>query len=398
LKQKQRKAVQITYRILLSALLSFIWAGIAWSHETIKIGIVGPFTGPFATTGEGFKQGIAAFTALNGNLVGDRKVEVIFRDTAGDPAAAKRLTEELVVKDHVAILGGYMLTPEALAAVSVANEAKTPVLLFSAAAPSLVQLSPYFIRMGENSVRPPQLTAEWARANGKSRGYTAVADYAPGHVVEGAFSERFRALGGTMVGSDRIPLNTVDFAPFAERVARADPDILDIFIPTGAPAVGYIKALADRGLMNKIAVVGLGEAEDKDLHLYDDSVINLNQILHYTPGIDNVENVNLKKKIAELFGSDVLPSIYTAGAYDGMRVAYKMIESISGDKLDGDVAMKSILGYSFRSPRGLVTIDAATRENIHNSYLLRVEKKNGKLVNSIVETFGQVPALQPKKQ
>ncbi len=390
--------MQSIYRVILSALLVLVWTLSARSQETIKIGIVGPFTGPFATTGEGFKQGIAAFTALNGDMVGKRKVEVIIRDTVGDPSAAKRLTEELVVKDHVAILGGYMLTPEALAAVSVANESKTPVLLFSAAAPALMQLSPYFVRMGENSLQPPQLTAEWARANGKSRGYTAVADYAPGHVIEAAFSEKFRALGGTMVGADRIPLNTVDFAPFAERVARANPDILDIFIPTGAPAVGYIKALADRGLMDKIAVVGLGEAEDKDLHLYDDSVINFNQILYYAAGLDNVENVNLRKKIAELFGPDVLPSIYTAGAYDGMRVAYKMIESMAGDKLDGDAAVKSVLGYSFDSPRGPVTIDTATREHTQNFYLLRVEKQNGKLVNTIVKTFEQVPAPQPKKQ
>jgi branched-chain amino acid transport system substrate-binding protein len=386
------------YRIILSVLIIVAAAPFAHSQETIKIGIVGPFTGPFATTGEGFKQGIAAFTALHGNAVGNRKVEIIFRDTVGDPAAAKRLTEELVVKDHVAILGGYMLTPEALAAVSVANESKTPVLLFSAAAPSLMRLSPYFIRMGENSVQPPQLTAEWARANGKSRGYTAVADYAPGHVIEGAFAEKFRELGGEMVGADRIPLNTIDFAPFAERVARANPDILDIFIPSGAPAVGYIKALADRGLMNKVTVVGLGEAEDKDLHLYDDSVVNFNQILYYGAGLDNVENEDLKKKIAELFGSDVLPSLYTVGAYDGMRVAYKMIEGSAGKELNGDAAVKSVLGDSFKSPRGPVTIDAATRENIQNFYLWRVEKQNGKLANVLVKAFVQVPPPQPKKQ
>ncbi len=118
------------YRVILSGLLIFVWVPSAWSQDTIKIGIVGPFTGPFATTGEGFKQGVVAFIALNGSTVGNNKVEVMFRDTVGDPAAAKRLTEELVVKDHVAILGGYMLTPEALAAVSVANESKTPVLLF----------------------------------------------------------------------------------------------------------------------------------------------------------------------------------------------------------------------------------------------------------------------------
>ena len=99
-----------------------------------------------------------------------------------------------------------------------------------------------------------------------------------------------------------------------------------------------------------------------------------------------------------MFGSEVLPSLYTIGAYDGMRVAYRMIESSAGKELDGDAAVKSVLGDSFKSPRGPVTIDAGTRENIQNFYLWRVEKHNGKLVNVIVKTFEQVPAPQPKKK
>ncbi len=153
-------------------------------------------------------------------------------------------------------------------------------------------------------------------------GYTAVADYAPGHVVEGAFAERFKELGGDD-GLDRTETHSTPSTSLRLPSVSREPIriILDIFIPSGAPAVGYIKALADRGLMNKVAVSwSWGKRKTKDLHLYDDSVINFNQVLYYTSGLDNAENVNLKRKIAELFGPDALPSIYTVGAYDGMRV------------------------------------------------------------------------------
>jgi len=89
------------------------------------------------------------------------------------------------------------------------------------------------------------------------------------------------------VGKDRVPLNTVDFAPYAERIANANPDVLEVFIPPGAAAVSFIKALAARGLTQKILIIGQGEAEDSDLHLFDDSVIGFHSIIYYSSTVDN---------------------------------------------------------------------------------------------------------------
>ena len=172
----------------------------------------------------------------NGTTPGGRKVEVLYRDSAAsDSSASKRLTEELIVKDHVSLIGGLTLTPDAASTAPVINEAKIPAFIFNAATPTLINMSPYFLRVGQNITQPAELGAVYARQLGKTRGYTAVADFAPGHVVEEAFTRKFIAEGGQMVGKDRIPLNTVDFAAFAERVANANPDVLEIFIPPGAP-------------------------------------------------------------------------------------------------------------------------------------------------------------------
>jgi len=376
--------------------LAIIAVSPASAQETIRIGIVGPFTGPFATTGDGFKQGLESYLAIHGNTVGGRKVEVIYRDSIGSPATAKQLAEELIVKSRVSILGGFMLTPEAAAAAPIVNEAKVPLLLFNAATPALLPMSRYFVRMGQNIAQPAELGAIWGREIGKSRGYTAVADYAPGHAVEEAFVAKFPALGGTLVGKDRIPLNTVDFSPFAERVANADPDILEVFIPPGAPAVGYIKALAARGLTKKVTIIGQGEAEDNDLHLFDDSVIGFHSIIYISSTLDNPENVRLRKTLHEKFGQKTEPSAFTVGAYDGLTVAYKMIDSMGGKPFDGDAAVKAIQGFTYQSPRGPVTIDPATRENIQNFYVRRVELKDGKMQNVIIKTFEQVKPPGPK--
>jgi branched-chain amino acid transport system substrate-binding protein len=363
----------------------------AAAQAPIKVGVVGPFTGPFATTGVGFRQGLESYVALHGDKVGGTKIELIYRDSTGNPTTAKALAEELLVKDKVSMLGGFMLTPEAAAAAPVVNETKTPLMLYNAATPALLKMSPFFLRMGQNISIPAELGAVWSRQQGKSRGYVAVADYAPGHIVEASFAAKFEAEGGKIVGKDRIPLNTVDFAPFAERIANADPDVLEVFITPGAPAVGFIKALAARGLTHKILIIGQGEAEDNDLHLFDESVLNFHSIIYLAGSLDNPENNALKKVLREKFGPEAAPSAFTVGAFDGLHVMYKMVENLAGKPFDGEAAMKSVIGFSWKSPRGPVTI-APSRELVQNFYVRRVEKVGGRMQNSVIHTF---PAVQP---
>ena len=110
------------HNLRLISMVAFITGAMAApvnAQEVIKIGVVGPFTGPFATGGEGYKQGVESYIAHFGNMVGGRKVEVIYRDSVGNPTTAKALAEELVVKDKVSILGGFFLTPEIVAAASI---------------------------------------------------------------------------------------------------------------------------------------------------------------------------------------------------------------------------------------------------------------------------------------
>jgi branched-chain amino acid transport system substrate-binding protein len=194
-----------------------------------------------------------------------------------------------------------------------------------------------------------------------------------------------------VVGNVRIPLNTTDFAPFAERIANAYPDVLQIFLPPGAVAVGFSKALAARGLTQKILIIGQGEAEDSDLPLFDDSIIGFRSIIYIDANARNAENVVLAQWLTKNAGTTARPNPSNIGAFDGMHVAYKMIADQAGKPFNGDAAVKSIAGYSFNSPRGPVTIDRDTRELIQNFYLREVVKgEDGQKRNKVLKTWAQV--------
>lgn len=88
-------------KIILSAIAALALSSTAYA-DVIKVGVVGPFSGPFALQGKNFKAGIDAYMALNGNKVDNDTVEIIYRDVpAPDPAQSKALGQELIVKENI---------------------------------------------------------------------------------------------------------------------------------------------------------------------------------------------------------------------------------------------------------------------------------------------------------
>ena len=120
-------------RFVLAAVAAVVMSTAAYA-DTIKVGVVGPFSGPFALQGKNFKAGIDAYMAINGNKVGDNTVEVIYRDLpAADPAQSKALAQELVVKEKVQYLAGFYFTPDAMAVTPILKQANTPLVIMNAA-------------------------------------------------------------------------------------------------------------------------------------------------------------------------------------------------------------------------------------------------------------------------
>jgi branched-chain amino acid transport system substrate-binding protein len=385
--------------IVLLGMLAAAHDGMA--RETVRIGIIGPFSGPFALQGTQFKQGIEAYRGLYGATAGDRDVEFIYRDVGGtNPAEAKRLAEELIVRNKVSLLGGFFLSPEASAAASVVTETKTPAVLFVAGALPIIRLSPYFVRAGSATATVYVTQAEWAIKRGLKRAYIAVADYAPGYDAQRAFKSRFTELGGQIIGEDRMPLSTVDYAAFAERIANAHPDVISVFVPDGSPTVSFVNALTARGFLRdkKTTMLGNAEWDDPVLHLFGDSVLGFYSVIPYAIGLPNDENKKFKAFISSHYGPQTVPNYAAVDAFDGTHLLYRMIEAQGPGAFDPEVAMRAVRGFKWQSPRGEVEIDAATRDVIQNMYVRRVEQVDGHKENVVVDTFTAVKppaALKP---
>jgi branched-chain amino acid transport system substrate-binding protein len=135
----------------------------------------------------------------------------------------RRLAQELIVNDKVAVLAGFGITPTALATAPLGTQSKTPMVVMAAATSSITQASPYIVR---TSFTLPQVTvaiADWAAKNGIKKAISLVADYGPGFDAEKFFDSQFRLNGGQVLDKLRTPLRSPDFAPVLQKVAMPSP-------------------------------------------------------------------------------------------------------------------------------------------------------------------------------
>ena len=93
------------------------------------------------------------------------------------------------------------------------------------------------------------------------KAYTMVTDFGPGLDAEAAFQKAFKAAGGEIVGSVRMPIANPDFSAFVQRAKDLNPESIFIFVPGGAQPAALGKAFAERGMdPKKIKILSTGEA------------------------------------------------------------------------------------------------------------------------------------------
>jgi branched-chain amino acid transport system substrate-binding protein len=371
---------------LLTSLCSLVPA---YAQQTVKVGLIMTYSGQFADVAAQMDNGIKLYVKQHGDAVAGKKIEIIRRDTGGAPDAAKRLAQELIVRDNVDILAGFVITPEALAVADLSAEAKKLMVVMNAATSIITTRSPYLVRVSLTLPQNCEPLGTWAFKSGIRKAYTLVSDYAPGHDAEASFQRAFKAAGGEIIGAVRMPVTTVDFSPFVQRVKDQDPEAIFVFIPGGSQPPALAKALIERGIdPKKIKVMGQGEiTEDSALAGMGDAAVGIITALHYDHSHQSRSNADFVKAYSAEFKRN--PDFFSVGGYDGMHLIYETLKK-NGGRADGEGLIAAAKGMKWESPRGPMSIDPETRDVVQTVYIRRVEKQNGELRNVEIEKFENV--------
>ena len=363
------------------------------ADTTVKIGIINSLTGFLAGPGDEMQKGMDLYAKSHmKDLPPGVGIEVIKRDDGSNPETGKRAGQELITRDKVNILLGFMASPVAASVAPLTAEAKIPMVITNAGGVAIPRISPYIARVSFTLWQTGMPLGKWAAAKGWKKAYTMVSDFIPGHDAEGAFKKGFTDGGGEVIGSVRFPTNSPDFAPFVQKAKDAKPDTLFIFVPGGPQATAMMKAIKDVGLREAgINVVSTHDLlPDEELPNMGDAPVGVITAGNYSTAAVRPANAAFLAEWKKEYGDKSIPDFFSVGGWDGMAAVFDVIKQTKGT-FTGDEAMAILKNWKNPdSPRGPISIDPNTRDIIQNIYLRRAEMKDGKLVNIEFETIPDV--------
>lgn len=368
-------------------------------ERPIKIGVLAALTGSLATNEEQAVHGIKlALDEVNYEVAG-RKIELIVKDVTMDPAVCLQKVKELKLQDNVDLILGPVLTSQGLAIRDYIHENEILTIAWFCSSPKFLEekYSRYFFRSSHNSGYQP--TGHSAYIPYTVNGYrTAVAialDYQAGRDEVEGFKRIFEGLGGEVTQEIYTPIGTLDYVPFVTQI-DLDADFVWSF-HWGDDAVRFVNALDDFGIKDQMGLffTGGGTVETPDLWAQGDSAVGIEDASHYSPVLDTPENLRFVQAIQDKYHEEV--SIYTEHGYVAAKMAILALQEVDGDVEDVDGMIQALENLEFEAPRGPIRFEGG-HSPIQNVYHRVVEKVDGKLQNTVLDTYTDVgPYWMPEE-
>jgi branched-chain amino acid transport system substrate-binding protein len=356
--------------------------------EPIRVGLMTVKTGPLASGGIDMERGLIQFLKERNNTLSGRKVELFVGDSAGVPAQARTKMQELVERDKIQVMIGPLAAAEALAANDYILQQQLPTLSV-AAAEDLTQRTPnpWFVRGTSTSSQSAQPLADYCAKTLKYKRMATIADdIAYGHEMCAGFQRVFEDAGGKIVQKMLPPLTVPDYATY---LAQLKTNIDGIFLGfAGSNGFRWYKQFNEYGLKGKINVVGGMTAFDEAvLRNMGDEALGIITACWYSADLDNPIN----KKFVATFRNDWKydPGFYAAATYVEGAVLQAGLEAVNGKIEDKHAFMKALRSIKTETARGPVSFDLYGNI-VGNVYIRKVERKEGRLVNTVIYTYPNV--------
>jgi branched-chain amino acid transport system substrate-binding protein len=361
----------------------------AFAQEPLRIGFLTVRTGPLAAGGKQMEDGINLFLKERNYTLSGRKVQIIFADTAGQPAQAKSKTQELVERDKVQVIVGPLATFEALALDDYVLQAKVPLLPpMSAAQNDLAQRrqSDYVIHTYGTAAQAMYAMGDYAAKKlGMKRVAMIADDFTYGHEGAAGFQKTFEDAGGRVVQKLWPPLNAPDYGSFIGQLKGNVDGIYAGF--AGSNPLRFLRAYREYGM--KPIVMGNPTLTDEGvLKNMGDEAIGVYTASWYTVDRDTPYNKRFVESIRREYG--VAPGFYTAATYTSGLWIEAAMKLVKGNFEDKAAFVKALHQVKLdHGPMGPLRLDEYGKP-ILNVYVRKVERRNGQLVNVTVATYPNV--------
>jgi branched-chain amino acid transport system substrate-binding protein len=356
--------------------------------ENLRVGFLTVRTGPLAAGGRQMEEGINLLLKERNYAFAGRKVDIIFADTAGQPALAKTKTQELIEREKVHVIIGPLATFEALAIDDYILQSRVPLITpTSAAQMDLAQQkkSDYVIHVYGTAAQPMHVLGQYAvKTLGLKRIAMIADDFTYGHEGAAGFHRVFEDNGGRVVQKLWPPLNVPEYGSYVGQIKNNVDGVYAGF--AGSNPLRFLRAYREYGL--KSPVFGNPTLVDEGiLKNMGDEALGVYSASWYTVDLDTPDNKRFVQAIRAEY--KVTPGFYTAGTYTAGLWLEEAMKAVKGFE-DKAAFVRALHGVKLsRGPMGPIRLDEYGKP-ILNIYVRKVERKDGQLVNTTIAAVKDV--------
>ncbi|HZN47943.1 MAG TPA: ABC transporter substrate-binding protein, partial [Ramlibacter sp.] len=351
----------------------------AQTASKLKVGLMLPATGTFASLGTAIENGFRLYVAEQGGKLAGREIEFFKVDDESDPSKAVDNASKLVKRDNVDVLVGTVHSGVAMAMAKVARDNKTLLIVPNAGADAVTgpMCGATIFRSSFSNWQPGYAMGEVMAKRGIKKAVTITWKYAAGDESVGGFKEAFEKGGGKVVKELSLPFPNVEFQALLTEIAATKPDAVYTFF-AGGGAVKFVKDYAAAGLKDKIPLYGAGFLTDGTLEAQGEAATGMFTTLHYADSLNTPRDNTFRLAYAKAYKQQ--PDVYAVQGYDAAQML-----AVGLDAVKGDVSRKAEFAAAVRkaridSPRGPFTI-SASHNPVQDIYLRQVGGKENKYVS-----------------
>ncbi len=359
------------------------------AENSVKIGVVLPFTGPIAFDGKltfhGIQMAQEELNSSGGVTVNGKKykIELITEDSGCVPANSVAAVEKLMTRDKIVTVIGDFCSSSTFADAEVARRHRVPQITPISIAPKITkQGNPWIFRGCDDAEMMAKAFVSYAIDNLKVTKWAILAvndDYGRGSVD--AISKLIKKHGGAeIVTVEYHEKGATDYYSLLTKIKAKQPNGLALIANTAEDAM-KTNQWAELGMNKNMALMDPTSAlfNPKFIELTGKNCEGMTGASRYASSLDTPEN----KKFVNAFKKayDVNPEKFSQSGYDCLKMVAQAIEK--ANSFSKKEIRDALAKTDYTGPQGHATF---TDENqlMIDEYILQI--KNGKLV-----ILGKVP-------
>jgi branched-chain amino acid transport system substrate-binding protein len=347
------------------------------SKGPIKIGLMLPYSGTYASLGVAIENGFRLYVQEQGGKLGGRDIVYSKVDDESEPAKATDNVNKLIKRDNVDVLVGTVHSGVALAMDKAAKDNNVLLVIPNAGADAITGplCAANVVRSSFSNWQPGYAMGVVAGQKGVKKAMTITWAYAAGAESTKGFTEGLEKGGGKVVKDLTLPFPGVEFQALLTEIAAQKPDAVYAFF-AGGGAVKFVKDYAAAGLNKTIPLYGPGFLTDGTLEAQGAAAQGMLTTLHYADDLNTPKNNAFRKAYAIAYKAQ--PDVYAVQGYDAAQILAAGLKAAGGDLSKRDVITTAMHKTVVDSPRGKFTLSAGGNP-IQDMYLREVKGNNNEL-------------------